>query len=183
MLRHFRRWLCDEDATAAVEAGFLFPLLMLIMCGTVDTGLGLVMNQKVVNSSHTICDLLTRGASVSNSDVNDAIIAGRLALAPYSVVTYGVDIAAIQFLTVAKTPTVQWRRTQNMAANPDITQNSTGLGNQDEGVLGVTVTYTFNPLFTAYFQSAVPMTVMSYARSRKSASGHISCSTGGATCS
>lgn len=179
----FKKWLKDDGATAAIEAGFLFPLLMLILCGTVDTGMGLVMNQKVINASQTVSDLLARGSSVSNTDVNDAIIAGELALQPYATTTYGVDIVSIKFEGVPKTPTVQWRRTQGMTANPDILTKSVGLGLQDEGVLGVTVTYTFNPLFTSYFQGPIYMKVVSFGRSRKSSSGLVTCTTGGATCS
>lgn len=179
----FKKWLKDDGATAAIEAGFLFPLLMLILCGTVDTGMGLVMNQKVINASHTICDLLARGSDVANTDVSDAIIAGQLALQPYANATYGSDIVSIRFVGASLTPTVQWRRTTNMEPNPDVTLSANGLGLQDEGVLAVTVTYTFTPIFTSYFQSPIPMTVVSYARSRKSTSGMITCTTGGATCS
>jgi len=179
----FGKWLRNDEATAAIEAGFLFPLLMLILCGTVDTGMGLVMNQKVINASQTISDLLARGSSVSNTDVNDAITAGSLALMPYSTASYGSDIVSIRFVGVSKTPTVQWRRTTGMDPNPDILPGSEGLGLEDEGVLGVTVTYTFNPIFTSYFQGPIPMTVVSYARSRKSTSGMVTCTTGGATCS
>lgn len=179
----FRKWLGNDEATAAIEAGFLFPLLMLILCGTVDTGMGLVMNQKVINASHTVCDLLARGSSVTNTDVDDAIIAGSLALMPYSTASYGSDIVSIKYVGASKTPTVQWRRTTGMDPNPTILDSSVGLGLEDEGVLAVTVTYTFTPIFTSYFQSPIPMTVVSFARSRKSSSGMVTCTTGGATCS
>ena len=182
-MRTFKKWLKDDGATAAIEAGFLFPLLMLILCGTVDTGLALVMNQKTTNASHTVCDLLSRGASVSATDVSDAIIAGRLALMPYSTTTYGVDIASIKFIGVAKVPTVQWRRTENMSSNPALDDNATGLGFQNEGVVAVTVQYTYTPLFTSYFAGPMVMSVESFARSRKSTNGYVTCSTGGATCS
>lgn len=182
-MRGFSDWLKDDGATAAVEAAFMFPLLMLILCGTVDTGLGVVMNQKLTNSTHTVCDLLSRGTSVSRTEVDDAIIAGQLALKPYSTASLGFDIAAIKFLTVSKTPTVQWRRTTNMSADNTLVTNSNGLGAQNEGVLAVTGVYNYHPMFTSYFQETVSMKVQAFGRSRKSSDGFITCSTGGSTCS
>lgn len=182
-MRGLKDWLSDDGATAAVEAAFMFPLLMLILCGTVDAGLGVVMNQKLTNASHTVCDLLARGTSVSRTDVDDALIAGQLAMKPYATGTLGFDIAAIKFLTISKTPTVQWRRTSNMTADTTLVQNSDGLGAQNEGVLAVTGVYNYHPMFTSYFQETVSMKVQAYGRSRKSSDGFITCSTGGSTCS
>ena len=78
----FRKWRKDESATAAVEAGFLFPLLMVILCGTIDTGVGLITNMKVTNATQTVSDLLTRDVQVTPGMINDAIIAAQMALMP-----------------------------------------------------------------------------------------------------
>ena len=102
---------------------------------------------------------------------------------PYSTTSYGVDIASIKFIGVTKVPTVQWRCTQNMSTDPNLVANATGLGFQDEGVMAVTVQYTFTPLFTSYFAGPIVMKLQSFARSRKSSNGFVTCSTGGTTCS
>lgn len=180
MIRTFKRWLGDDDATAAVEAGFLFPLLLVILCGTVDTGVGLITNMKVTNATQTVSDLLTRDVQVTPSMIDDAIVAGRMALMPYGTTSYGVDIVGIQFLGVDEVPTVVWRRTQNMAPNTEVLTKAEGLGDQNEGIIAVTVRYEYHPLFTHYFAGTYTMEEEAYARGRKG--GFISCSTGGSSC-
>lgn len=176
----FRKWVRDEGATAAIEAGFLFPLLMVILCGTIDTGVGLITNMKVTNATQTVSDLLTRDVQVTPGMINDAIIAGEMALMPYSTTSYGVDIVGIQYVGLSETPTVRWRRTQNMAPNVDVLAKSEDLGDQNEGIIAVTVRYEYHPLFTSYFAGTYVMVEESYARPRKG--GFIGCSTGSSSC-
>ncbi|MCC7037306.1 MAG: pilus assembly protein [Alphaproteobacteria bacterium] len=182
MMRGFVKWMRDDGATAAVEAGFMFPLLLLILCGTIDTGIGLVTNQKVTNATQTVSDLLTREVEAKPADIDDAIVAGRMAMMPYPTDSYGVDIASVKFIGTTKVPTVQWRRTFNMTANTEILPRTEGLGAQNEGVLAVTVRYVFTPIFTSYFAGPIVMKIESFARGRKVATGYIPCSTGGTTC-
>lgn len=182
MLRGFVKWMRDDGATAAVEAGFLFPLLLAILCGTIDIGIGLVTNQKVTNATQTVSDLLTREIEAKPADIDDAIVAGRMAMMPYPTDSYGVDIASIKFIGTTKVPTVQWRRTFNMIANTEILDRTAGLGAQNEGVLAVTVHYIFTPIFTSYLGDPIVMKIESFARGRKVPTGYIPCSTGGSTC-
>lgn len=176
----FKKWWKNEEATAAIEAGFMFPLLMVILCGTVDTGIGLITNMKVTNATQTVSDLLTRDVQVTPGMINDAVIAGEMAMMPYTLDSFGVDIVGIQYIGLSKTPTVIWRRTQNMAPNVDVLTRAEDLGDQNEGIIAVTVRYEYHPLFTSYFAGTYVMTEESYARPRKG--GFIPCSTGGSTC-
>lgn len=166
-IRTLRAWIRDDEAVAAIEAGILFPLLMLILCCTIDTGIGLLTSQKSINASQMMADLLSRGSSVTSGDINDAIVAGQMAMAPYPAATLGVDIAGIQYVGPDEIPMVMWRRTQNMPANDTITEKAAGLGDQDEGVVVVTVEYVYNPIFTAYLTGPIVLHQESYARSRK----------------
>ena len=167
MLRKLKQMIRDDRATAAIEAGLLFPLLVLIMCGTIDIGMGCLINQKAINATQMISDLLSRSDTVSTANINDAVIAGQLAFSPYPTTSYGYDIASVQFIGTSLTPTVQWRVTNNMQPNTTITTKTAGLGQQNEGVLAVTITYTYHPIFTAFMVSPFVMTEESYARSRK----------------
>jgi Flp pilus assembly protein TadG len=163
----FKRWLKDDSANAAIEAGFLFPILVSILCGMIDTGVALVTNQKVVDSGQMIADLLTRNTSVSNADISDAILAGHLAVQPYSLASYGVDIVGIQYLTTNLTPTQRWRTTENMPPNADIVAHSAGLGAENEGVVAVTTHYVHSPYFSFFFIGTIVMDEESFARGRK----------------
>ncbi|MDE1153522.1 MAG: pilus assembly protein [Micavibrio sp.] len=166
-MRGFKQFMKDDSAVAAIEAGLLFPLLVMILCGTIDLGMMLLTSQKVVNAAQTISDLMTRGTQVSDTDINDAIMAGQMALMPYSTTSYGVDIVGIQFIGTTLVPTVEWRKTQNMGINNNVLAKSDGMGAQDEGIVAVTVNYTFTPIFTSVVTGPMKMKEESYARGRK----------------
>ena len=162
----FRKWLQRDDAVVAIEAGLLFPILVTILCGITDTGIGLIANQKVINASQTVADLLAREEDVTDSELSDIIIAGRLSLQPYDTTTYGVDVVGIQFNTPALTPTERWRDTVNMEPNMDVLEGSRGLGKEDEGVVAVTVRYYYEPVFSLYIVGGIQMEEVAYVRGR-----------------
>lgn len=166
-LKIFKFWCKDDGATAAIEAGLLFPILVALLCGTMDTGFGLITSQKVINATQMVSDLMTRGTQVTTTDIDDAIVAGQMAIAPYDTTTYGIDIVGIQFVGATLVPTERWRRTQNMSANTTVLAKSAGMGAQDEGVVAVTVQYTYTPMFSGYFTGPMIMKEESYARGRK----------------
>jgi Flp pilus assembly protein TadG len=167
MLRLLKKWIWGDEASAALEAGFLFPIMTSILLGVVDVGRGLTVNQKVTNSCHVIADLLTREDEVTDAEFNDAVIGGQLVLMPYSTEPMGYDVAGIQFIGATKVPTVEWRDTVNMDPNPDVTSDSEGLGDQNEGVVAVTVKYHYAPFFTGFAIGEIFMQEVSYARGRK----------------
>lgn len=167
MTRKFFNYWREEKAVAAVEAGILFPLLVAMLVATIDLGTALIASQKAINAAQMISDLMTRSTSVTQGDINDAIIAGQLALMPYSTTSYGTDIAGIQFVGTNKTPTVIWRNTANMSANTTVLAKSAGMGDQNEGVVAVTVRYIYTPMFTSIITGPVTMIEESYARGRK----------------
>lgn len=162
----FRKWLSCDGAAVAVEAGLLFPVMVSILCGVMDTGIGLVTNQKAINASQTVADLLAREEDVTDTELNDAIIAGRLSLQPYDTATYGVDIAGIRFVGETLTPTVEWRDTVNMEENVEIATSAEGLGLENEGVIGVTVHYYYEPFFSAFIVGGLAIEEIAYVRGR-----------------
>lgn len=157
----------NDSAVASIEAGLLFPVLAMVMCGMVDIGVGMITNIKVTNSTQIVADLVSRGTQVTQAEIDDAIIAGSLALQPYNTDSYGVDIAGIEFVDEDLDPTVQWRETVNMEPNVNITEHSEGLGLEGEGVIGVTVRYVYEPFFTGFVLSTIVMEEESIARGRR----------------
>ena len=167
MLRLFTKWLKDENANAAIEAGLLFPVMVSMLLGMVDIGVGLLISQKVINSSHMISDLLARQDDINNNEFNDSVVAGQLILGPFSVASMGYDVAGVQYIGINKTPTVQWRDTFNMSANTDIMLGAADLGAQNEGVLAVTVRYVYTPIFSGIVSGDIIIQEESYARGRR----------------
>lgn len=167
MLSCFKRWVSDDKAAIAVEVGILMPTMLVLMMGVMDTGMAVLINQKVINSVQTVGDLLGRETEVSTADINDTVAAGKLALLPYSTADYGIDIAGIQFNGGPTLPKLIWRDTINMTANPNIVNGAKGLGKDQEGVLGVSVQYKYTPLFSGVFTGTKTLYEVSYVRGRK----------------
>ena len=107
-----RKYKSNETGLAAVEAAMLFPVLFTLTFGIYDLGHGILVNQKVVTASHIAGDLLTRKAIVSDTDIQDAVEAAKLAIDPYIRTPIGIDIASVEF-TDDDNGDVIWRYTEN----------------------------------------------------------------------
>jgi Flp pilus assembly protein TadG len=161
------RFLRNDSGVAAVEAAFLFPLLILILCGTYDMGRALLANQKLISAAQTVADLLAREDEVTDDELNEAIAAGRLSLMPYPTASFGVDVAGIEFVGASAVPTLDWRDSVNAEPNDEVLEAATGLGEQGEGVLAVTATFTHTPFFSNVFTGDIEMQEVAYARGRR----------------
>ncbi len=163
----FRNFLENEDGLAAVEATFIFPILMMLLLGTFDLGNGLLANQKAIRASQVIADLIARDRVVDDNAISEAIEAGRLAFSPLSSASFGYDVVSVRFDENA-TASVLWRETSGMGANADVLSDVSALALPNEGVLVVAVNYTFEPLFAGFVVDQVQMQEVAFARGRKS---------------
>lgn len=145
----------------------IMPVLLFILMGVIDLGSALVMNKKLVSSGQIAADLLARQEIVDDNELEEAIVAAELAMLPYGTQSFGIDIASIRFTGSSATPNVQWRETRNMSANNDVLTGAAGLGRENEGVVAVTVRYTFNPRFAKVITGTMDMSEVAYVRGRK----------------
>ncbi len=163
-----RQWWTNREGTAAVEFVLIFPLLLTMLVGVDELGTGIMINQKCIAASQMVADLIARNKSVTEAQIEDYVTAGRLALDPYSTASLGFDIVSIQF-DASNNPQQVWRYTNNMTANNDGLNGATGLGVSGDGVLAVTVTYTYVPPLASMVIHTIPMEEIAYIRGRQSA--------------
>jgi Flp pilus assembly protein TadG len=163
-----KRWRSEEDGMAAIEAAFVFPILLVMLLGTYDMGNAILSNQKVIRASQVTGDLVTRERTLDQTELEEAIRAGELALEPQDASSYGVDIVSIRFDDDANA-TIVWRETRNMAPNGDVLTKVAALAEPNNGVVVVTVRYTFEPLFAGFVIGDIPLEEVAFTRGRKSA--------------
>jgi len=168
LTKSFMRWLRDTTAVAAVEFALIFPVMMILLMGLFDLGNGIMANQRIIASVHTIADLLARNEIVDDDIINSSISGGELVVAPFSIDTMGVDIVSIRFDEDGAPETV-WRETRNMAANTSVPGNTQPLSQPNEGVLVVTVRYLYRPAFGQMVIGDIPMEEMAIIRGRRTA--------------
>ncbi|NCC22803.1 MAG: pilus assembly protein TadG [Alphaproteobacteria bacterium] len=158
----------DEDGVAAIEAALLFPLLILILLGIVDTGNAVLAGQKTIRASQVTADLIARKRSVTTQDIEEAIEAARLTMAPYDSGTLGVDVVSIEFVEDDDAD-ICWRETTDgMTVDDAILTSVIGLGAKGDGVLAVTVRYTHSPIFSSPLTGPIEMEEIAFVRGRKS---------------
>lgn len=162
------RWAQEKDAVAAVEAALVFPLMLTLLLGTFDLGNGILTNQKVIRASQVAGDLITRERTVDDAGLEEAISASMLALVPESTSTFGIDIVSIRFDDLAN-PTIVWRETRNMTADPYVLDRVAPLAEAGNGVVVVLVRYDFHPIFGDFVIGDIGMQEIAFTRGRKSA--------------
>lgn len=162
-----QRWIREERGAALPEFALLLPILLAMLMGSYDLGRALTINQKVISSSQIIADLITRNPSIDAQMLDDIILAGQMALDPFSREAMGYDIVSIQF-DEDNDPFTLWRVTDNMSGNDDVFSRADGLGVENEGVVAVTVSYIYQPFFTAFLRDEIRMEEIAMLRGRRS---------------
>lgn len=169
MKTFWKKWLKGDDASVAIEAGMLFPVMASLMLGTIDIGVALNVNQKVINSCNALADVLARYQDINNTAFADAIVGSKLMFLPYGTESMAYDVQGLKYTSaIASTPPVmQWHNTCAMNMNTTAASGATGLGVQNEGVIAVTIKYVYTPYFSGFLAGNINMQEVSYARGRK----------------
>ena len=161
------RWAREEEATALMETVILFPVLLSLLLACYDLGQGIIVNQKAIGAAQIIGDLVTRDRNVTMESLQDIVVAGELALEPYSRTPFGYDIVSVQFDTDGS-PIVLWRVTHNSLENDAAVDSTQGLGEAGEGVVIVTASYKYEPHFSSFVVDEIDMKEVAFLRGRKS---------------
>ncbi len=161
------RWAVEEKATALIESALLFPVLLSLLLASYDLGRGIVVNQKTIAAAQIIGDLITRDRSVTMSSLEDIVVAGELALAPYATGPFGYDIASVQFDSDGD-PVVLWRVTKNTTQNNTAVDSTEGLGEAGDGLIVVTANYRYQPYFAGFIVDEINMREVAFLHGRKS---------------
>jgi Flp pilus assembly protein TadG len=165
-----RRWKSQTQGAAMMEAAILFPVLLTMLFGVYDIGHAITANHKMITASQVAADLITRTPSVSTDELNQAIEAAGLAMAPYADgSSIGIDIISVRF-DEDDNPQQVWRETRNMNINQNdaALEKSRGLGTEGEGAMIVTVLYDYVPTFGNVVIKNFRLRETAFARGRRS---------------
>jgi len=160
------RWRSEEDGVALMEFVLIFPVMITILFGVYDLGNGFLVNQKTIAASQIISDLVSRNVSLTEEQLDDIIQAGQLAIQPYDLDSVGYDIVSVSF-DEDDQPVAEWRRTVNMPENETAFNSSVALGDEGDGVIIVSISYNYEPVFGGFVIDNIPMMETSFARGRR----------------
>jgi Flp pilus assembly protein TadG len=167
IIQSVKSWADNEDGIAMMEAAMLFPPLLTLLLGTYDLGNGIVLSQKTITASQVAADLISRNRTMDSANLNDIIAGSKLAFEPFSDADFGIDAVSVQF-DENQNPDVIWRETQNMLPNQTALDNTAGSFEEGEGLIIVTVVYSYKPKFAQHFIGEIEFTEVAFARGRRS---------------
>ncbi len=165
--RSITSWLKNEDGVAMMEAVMLFPIMLTLLMGVYDLGNGINLSEKTITSSQIAADLVSRNRTIDSAGLTDIIDGAKLAFEPYAPHGFGIDIVSIRF-DENSNPQILWRETQDMPENTDAVASVAGLAEEGEGMIIVTVQYTYTPLFSRFFTDDIEFKEVAFARGRRS---------------
>ena len=162
-----KKWSVEEDATAMVEAAMLIPPMLTLLMGVYDLGNGIVLAEKTITASQIGADLVARNKTMNSADIEEIISASRLAFEPYALHDFGIDIASITFDS-NRHPVVLWRVTRDMLPNTAAVASVDQMAPTGEGMVIVTVKYTYPPFFAQLFMEPLNYQEVAFTRGRRS---------------
>jgi Flp pilus assembly protein TadG len=115
LARRLRSLADDERGVSAVEFAMLLPLMLSLYLGTVEVSQGIGADRKVTLTARTVADLVSRVASINNSDMTNSLNAASAVMAPYSVNNLKVTVSSVK-IDANNKATIQWSDTKNGSA-------------------------------------------------------------------
>jgi Flp pilus assembly protein TadG len=114
-LHRVRNLWADTRAVAAVEFAIVVPFMLLLYVGGVELGNGLAISVKVSETAHTVADLVSRNACVTDASLSTMLGASSVTISPYSAASATVTVSEVSTDANGKA-TVTWSKALNGAA-------------------------------------------------------------------
>lgn len=161
-----RRFWRDAKGSAAIEFGFLAPLLMLMLLGTVELGRAINTNRHFVSATASAGDLVAReeylgsSAGAASSNLASMMLSIKHLMQPYD--ANSLKLAVFSVKASNSTPDkgkVQWNYSYNSMPVPAKCSDYTlpeGLVPLGGSIIVVDATYNFKSLFGSYIPGIAP---------------------------
>lgn len=164
-----QRFRSREDGIAAVEAGFVMPIMILLYLGSVELSFGIIADRKLTVATQTVADLITQYQVIDDATVDGVYTAASQIMAPYTTTTLGVDVTGIT-VDAAGTATVAWTEhrgagTAKHAVNDTVTLPAS-INTPNSFIVFVEGGYGFNAGTHYFVQSQIDMSDQFYMRPR-----------------
>jgi len=116
-LHGVRNLWVDIRAVAATEFAIVLPFMLLLYVGGVEIGDGLAISVKVSETAHTVADLVSRNACVTDSTLSTMLGASSATIAPYSTANAAITVSEVSTDANGKA-TVTWSQSLNGTPRP-----------------------------------------------------------------
>lgn len=109
-----RLLLTDDRGVSGVEFAFVFPLMLLLLVGMLETNEALTVHRKLLQVSSTVSDLVAQQSTVTQAQVDLTLSGAASMLAPYDSTSLKIVLSVINVTTTKQT--VAWSKGYHTAA-------------------------------------------------------------------
>jgi Flp pilus assembly protein TadG len=160
-----RRLFACRKGTAGIEAALVLPILISMILGLVEMTRYIEASRKAMSAAQTVADLVAQDASHTTTSINEVRVAASLIMAPLTTTdgSFNLTISSVGFDSNGD-PELLWQDPYAGVATVDPAQ-ATGLGDPNESVIAVNLTYTYQSPFD-FFIDQRTLSESAYARPR-----------------
>ena len=137
-----------KDGVVSIEAALLFPMMILLLLGTIDVTHAFSLKRKVAVAASAVADLTTQeSANVTTGELDQFILAADAIMKPFSSADTNVDL--INFRRNGNNVTQEWSHSRGSCggAPPSLTGATLDkLTQEDNDIIVARVCLSFQPL-------------------------------------
>ncbi len=102
----------DNNGIANVEFAFVLPVLITLLFGSFELSRYVLLNLKLEKATYTVSDLVTQETSISNSQLNQIMLAATEIMTPYSIGPKGtIIVTSVYQQNDVDPPVIRWQYT------------------------------------------------------------------------
>jgi Flp pilus assembly protein TadG len=169
MLNWLRKAWRATDGMAAVEFGFIAPILAAMFLGSIELTTALACKQKVTGLASTAADLIAQEKAVATADISNVFSAVNAIVYPFP--TTGMKIVITSLTDNGSgNGKVAWSCAQNTTARAvnNVVTLPSGVMVSGGSVILTEVTYPYTSSIARFMSASTNMTSSFYARPRRS---------------
>lgn len=167
LLSKLRRFGRKKEGVSAVEFALVLPVFALLYFASIEVSFLMLVDRKVTHTASSLGDLVARGTTMTNSEVDDIFKASSALFQPYDGSAAHMRVTSIE----KKNGKIQvvWSRAQNMSAYAKGASVSipNGLLGNGESVIMSEVSYDYNSTLGFFLPGAKTLDEKFYLRPRR----------------
>ena len=166
-----------RKGVAAVEFGYIVPIMFMLFVGTVEFSQAITVDRRVTQVASSIADLIGREKTLTTTEMEGRMGIITSLLKPYSATPLKLTVLNVYIAAATTDPKICWHYHHPQGGTGSFTNGSsysgmpTGILDAGSSVIVADVKYDYTPLIFNYFiQTGFPMTEKFYVKPRLSAS-------------
>ncbi|MBL8565006.1 MAG: pilus assembly protein [Hyphomicrobiaceae bacterium] len=163
--RRLHRLWRDRRGVAAVEFGYIAPILLLLLMGTFEVSRAISIDRRINTVSANASEIIAREEKITNADLAKIVEAMKHIMTPYADDSLVVRIIGVRASsTDANDTRVEWSyQYANGSASTPLTKCSTyaldaGLVGKNGSVIVAEVGYNYEPVFGDFIYRGLDFT-------------------------